>query len=221
MEYIDFAFTGINILPSILLLMVVFYWLSIIAGIFSFDIVDFDFDLDLDYSSNVYFDGGIKSNEKQKNKDFIVYYFFKLIKFLNIGEIPIMIYGTIFFIFLWVLSMLVYYTNISPRSLWGFLIFIQNIIITFFITKGLTEPFKNFFAAMEDSGSIEIVGKRCITKSLLKTDNIGQAEITINGYPIVINVKSLGGTIIKGSQVVVVSKVKDKELYIVKEKIHN
>ena len=187
-----------------LLMIVVFYWLSIILGVFSVEMVDFDLDFDLDCLSNMYFDGGVK-----------------ILKFLNIGEVPIMIYGTILFLVLWVLSMLVYYTNISPQSVGGILIFGQNLIIAVFITKGLTEPLKGFFAAMEDSSSVEIVGKNCVLKSTINAKNIGQAEIMINGYPIVINVKSVGDTILKDGTAVVVSKVEDRDLYIVKEQLPN
>mgnify|MGYP006280147001 FL=1 len=204
MEYIAFAFSGINILPSMLLMIVIFYWLSMILGVFSVDVIDFDLDFDLDCSSNLYFDGGVK-----------------IIKFLNIGAVPIMIYGTILFLVLWVLSMLVYYTNISPQSFGGFLIFGQNIIIAVLLTKALTEPLTGFFAAMEDSSSVEIVGKDCVLKSTINAENIGQAEIMVDGYPIVINVKSVGDTILKGSAAVVVSKVEEKDLYIVKEKLLN
>ncbi|TDX52487.1 hypothetical protein [Orenia marismortui] len=219
MEYIQFAFTGINILPSIFLIMVITYWLLIILGIFSFDTIDLELDLEVDFSSNMYFDGGINPEEIKSELGAVKYYSVKILKFLNIGAVPIMFYGTILFLVLWALSMLVYYTNISPSSLLGTLIFVQNFIISIFITKGLTEPLKGFFDSMEDRSDIKIIGQSCVLKSSLNSDNIAQAEMIVNGYPIVINVKSLGENIVKGSQIIVVSKVQGKELYIVKEKL--
>lgn len=221
MEYIQFAFTGINIIPSAFLILVIFYWLLILLGIFSFDMLDFDLDLDMDidFSSNMYFDGGVEPDEGKSDTGVIKFYLFKILKFLNIGAVPIMIYSTILFLVWWILSMLVYYINISPDSVTGALVVIQNFVISLFIAKGITEPFKNFFASMEDRSVVKIIGKSCILKSSLNAENIGQAEIKIDDYPIVINVKSLGEMIIKGSQVIVLAKEKERDLYIVKEKL--
>lgn len=225
MEYIQFAFAGVNVIPSAFLIIVISYWLLIILGIFSFDMIDFDLDFDLDFeldfSSNMYFDGGVEPDEKSSNPGIMKLYLFKLLKFLNIGAVPVMIYCTILFLVWWILSMLVYYISISPDSFAGVLITVQNFVISVFIAKGITEPLKKFFASMEDRSDVKIIGKTCILKSSLNSENIAQAEIMIDGYPIIINVKSLGETIIKGSRVVVAAKEKEKNLYIVKEKLNN
>jgi hypothetical protein len=217
MEYIQFAFTGINILATAFLIMVMSYWVLIILGIFSFDVIEFD--LDIDFSSNMYFDGGVETEDPRLEIGPIRYYFLRILKFLNLGSVPIIIYGTIFFLLLWVLSMLLYYSNISPRSIWGLLAFILNCIISAFITKGLTEPLKKFFSSMEDRSDIEIIGQSCILKSNLSSANIAQAEIIVDDYPIIINVKSLGESIIRGSRAIVISKDNKNEIYIVREQL--
>lgn len=223
MEYIQFAFTGINIIPSAFLILVIIYWLLILLGIFSFDMLDFDLDLDMDidFSSNMYFDGGVEPDDEKSDIGVMKFYLFKVLKFLNIGAVPIMIYSTILFLIWWILSMLIYYINILPNSIVGVLVTVQNFVISLFIAKGITEPLKKFFASMEDRSVVKIIGKSCILKSSLNAENIGQAEINVDGYPIIINVKSLGETIIKGSRVIVVAKEKEKDLYIVKEKLNN
>lgn len=127
MEYILFAFTGINILPSVLLILIIFYWLLIILGIFSFEIIDFDIDfgldfnidIGLDFESGMFFDGGIELEENNSRPSKCKLFFYRLLKFLNIGTVPIMIYLSILILVWWILSMLVYYINISPDSMMG------------------------------------------------------------------------------------------------------
>lgn len=225
MEYIFFALSGFNILPSVFLIFVILYWVLIILGIFSFEVIDldldldFDFDIDIDFDSSMYFDGGVELEENKSQISKWKLYFYRVLRFLNIGAVPIMIYSSILVLIWWILSMLVYYINVSPDSMMGGLICLQNFLIAVFLAKGITEPLKGFFSSMEDRRDVKIIGKIAILKSSIKTNKIAQAEIYDKNYPITINVKSLGEPIIKGSRVIVVAKDEKKNLYVVKEKI--
>ena len=46
-ELINNAFTGVNIIPTVLLMLVLIYWLTVILGIIDIDFFDFDIDFDI------------------------------------------------------------------------------------------------------------------------------------------------------------------------------
>ena len=206
MEYIGYAFSGINILPSVLLLIVIFYWLMTIFGFFSIDGNFLDFDLGIDFDGDV--DTDVSGTQGQA--------FGTIVEFLNLNSIPFMIYFTILVLVWWIASMLTYYLNIATRSLIAVFLLIVNIIIAFVITKLVTEPMKKFFSSFQDKNDIKIVGKTCVLKNDISNEKIGQGEILVNGYPVIISVKTDEKFILKGVEVKIIAFYSEKNIYEVK-----
>ena len=52
-ELLNNALTGVNIIPTILLGFVLFYWLTVIIGVIDFDLFDIDGDFDVDTGGDI------------------------------------------------------------------------------------------------------------------------------------------------------------------------
>ena len=93
-ELLEFAFSGINLVPTVLMIFVIIYWFIVILGIVDIDSLDFDLDMDLDADADLDADvdvGGLSS----------------VLAFFNIGHMPLMVFVTFFTLPLWAISLLI------------------------------------------------------------------------------------------------------------------
>lgn len=85
METLQTYFSGPMLVPSVLLGLVCLYWLFVILG--AFDIELFDFDIDVGAGDGSIFDVGLVS-----------------LKFINLGDVPLMIWGSVFSLAFWIMT---------------------------------------------------------------------------------------------------------------------
>ena len=85
-ELIENAFTGVNIIPTVLLILSLIYWLTVIIGIIDLDFFDFDLNIDGDLGNSM---EGFQS----------------ILAFFNLKEIPIMVLASLISLVFWILSM--------------------------------------------------------------------------------------------------------------------
>lgn len=170
-ELLKNAFTGVNIIPTVLLILVVLYWIIAIIGVLDFDFLDFDFDLD----------GGDASGP-----------LYALLAFLNAAELPFMFVFSILVLNFWIIAMLMYYLPIASGGLVNTVLLIPAMILSMFITKFVSFPLKFIlkYSSMQDNRGNEVIGQLCILKCDVKNGRLGQAEIQRDGASTVINVKS-------------------------------
>lgn len=171
MELLRYAFTGINILPSALFILLILYWISVILGAFDFEF--FEFDIDADAGDG----GGILSF---------------LAVFLKIGGVPIALVMSIIIINFWILSMLLYMLPIPAGGLINTVLLLPALIVALGITKVEIIPLRHIFKnGIERNGiRFKVMDKRCRLLTDLEGDRLGQAEIKQeSGASIIINVK--------------------------------
>lgn len=170
-ELLKNAFAGVNIIPTVLLILVVLYWIIAIIGVLDFDFFDLDFDLDgADTSGPLY----------------------ALVAFLNAKELPFMFVFSILTLNFWIIAMLMYYLPIAAGGLLNTVLLIPALMLSMFITKFVCLPLKVIlkYSSMQDNRGSEVIGQLCILKSDVKNGRLGQAEIKGDGASTVINVKS-------------------------------
>jgi len=169
-ELIKNALTGVNIIPTVILGLVLLYWITVIIGVIEFDLLDFDFDVDMD--SEV-FQG--------------------LLVFLNLKEIPFMVVMSILSLVFWILSMMLYRLPIEPGGFINGLILIPILIISLLITKVATNPLKKLFKRNYEEGIDHdgvVIGQLVTLVSSIKDGRLGQGEILRDGASLLINVKA-------------------------------
>jgi hypothetical protein len=106
-ELLKNAFIGGNIIPTVLLILVVLYWIIVILGVLDFDFLDFDLDLEAGEGP-----------------------FYALLSFLKLGELPFMVVFTILILNFSIITMLMYYLPIAPGGLVSTVLLIPAMILS-------------------------------------------------------------------------------------------
>lgn len=194
-ELLKNAFSGGNIIPTVLLILVVLYWIITIIGILDFDFLDLDIDLEAG-------DGP----------------FYALLAFIKVGELPFMFVLSILILNFWIIAMLIYYLPITPGGLINTVLLLPAMMISMVITKVELFPFKAVkFSNVEDNKENAVIGQLCVLKCEVKDGRLGQAEIEKDGASIVINVKSENGAVpfCKDEVAFVIRKDIEKNVYYI------
>lgn len=196
-ELLSFAFSGINIVPTILLIFTVAYWLIVIMGVVDLDSIDVDIDMDAEVELE-----GLAS----------------VLSFFNIGQMPLMIFITFFSIPLWMITLM---TN----DFFGFiaflpsaLVFVAASLVCLFIAKFLTIPIARLYRKIrKETEAIEnVIGQVCKAKLPISSDKKGQAEIKINGTSILIYAKTREGQLVrKNESALIIDFVQEHNFYYV------
>ncbi len=211
-EYLLFSITGINTIVTILLTFVILYWIFVILGFVSQDMLDFNFDIDRDFDIDGDFDFNNSEQVEIDNSGF----FRKFLEFAHMDTIPFMVYITIYICILWILTMLTYYFPFSPKSFMSFILLLINMNASLIVTKGLTKPLLPFFQGLEDDCTFNPIGKRAIMQTSLEPNRLGQALIKRgNGSEILLNVISNEKHLFKKDIVQIIEEVEERDVYLV------
>lgn len=174
------------------------YWIIAIIGVLDLDFLDFEFD-------------GLEQSDVLS----------ALFVFLNVAELPFMLFFSILTLNFWVLSMLLYYLPLVTGGLLNGLLLIPILVISMFLTKYETLPLKGIFKTsnQHDERMIPIVHGLCTLRCSINGGRLGQAEVEVEGEAtsIIINVKSdsVEDTFEKGEVAFIGSKDTDKNMYYI------
>lgn len=226
----EILFSQVNIILTVLLILLVLYWLvTMISGIdFNFDVdVDIDIDADLDVEGGI--EGGNMDfqdiSNTEVNREDVVGKKRKKLKwwqivliYFNFVGLPFMFTFT-FWIFIWwfctVITTII--THSYNHSL-GFIIFIVAILPSLILTKIFTTPFKKFFTNLNKDGDkpADFIGRIAESQSTILDDKMGTAVVVIDGISMTIYIKSLTKEKINYQQkILIIKQSTDKNYYLV------
>ncbi|QDV20147.1 hypothetical protein Pan153_48190 [Gimesia panareensis] len=169
---------------TVLVAICVLYWLSVIVGVLDFDLLDFDLDFDISADGPSILDFG-----------------FIGLRFLNLGEVPIMVWLSIFSLSMWLLS-INFDSKAEIQSFMDYLpLFLRNLGISLVVTKLVTQPFKGYFQFTPPNQIETLLGKSCRVTSSTVNEKFGQAELETEGAPLKLHIRSEDETIQKGDLV--------------------
>ena len=222
-ELIDISFLPFNAFWTVILIGMVLYWLFVILGavdVDAFDVdVDFDADVDMDVDLDVDADGGTATDSAAAQPGIGVI----VLRFFNLDQLPLMLVLSIFFLCAWIISVIGnYYVGSNSSSfalIWIPAVIIGAVILTKMITEPLqriVKPFKSKYAE-----SINFIGKICEVKLATNKLEEGQAEVIVEGDPILINIKCHGNHMLKMGDMAVIIEVNKKENYYLVEPFNN
>jgi hypothetical protein len=233
-EFIQLCFSPINLLFTLMLICVMGYWAMFFIGAVGFDVlddlefdVDGDIDVDLDVDADVDLnvdaevdaeldgdlDGGVAGGRSGM--------FISLMRFLNVGDVPLMVLVTALVGSLWAVSILSsHYLNAHQSLLIALALFIPNCALSLFVAKVVTLPARYVFRNSSSgiAKPTRIVGARCIVTTSTVTEKFGQAEIEQeDAAPITLNVRCRSGNkpLKKGDEALILELVEDRGTYIV------
>ncbi len=206
LDYLEVCFSGANLPATALMIVAIMYWLlAIISGL---DLDFLDIDLDLDGEGDLGEVAGIG----------VV-----VLRFLNIGTVPLVIWGSLFAISWWMVSMLldrmldnVYHPELRETWFYAIQWTIRNLAIAIVLTKIFTQPLRGKFDAEEPHPAEDLLGQQCRVITSEVTDRFGQAEYPTEAAPLKINVRTREATPLgKGDIAVIVEFDPEKNIYFV------
>lgn len=195
-----------NLFSSLLLLLVVLYWVVVLCGVLDVDTLDLDMDLDAGDAD------GVETGVSGGNEG--------LLEYLNLRKVPLSIVVSIFAISLWLLGVLAnHYLHNTSSTLLGLIVFVPNVLISAHIAKFVTMPLIPLFRSMNaDIAEVrDMAGTRVRITSSKADAKFGQAEVISreDGPSVVLSVRTEGEVLPKGTEAVVVCEDVDKRVYVV------
>lgn len=222
MELITAAFSPVNVVFTVLLLLVVLYWVLMILGALDLEFltpdVEADLDVDVDADVDVDVDADIDTGLGEGPPAVGVLDAF--LQFFYIGKVPMMVLISILALSLWVISLTANrLVNPWNRSGLGLAIAVGNLVVSAMILKAVGAPlarlFRPFYVeAHQVTSAVGKLGK--VLSSEINATRIGQIEIITAGAPVVVNAVTEGEDALhKGDEAVVIEKDAKRNLFLV------
>ncbi len=192
----------VNLPYTLLLLLVVFYWITVMLGVLDVDALDLDM---------VDAEGGVEHAAAGGGHEGLLEYF-------NLRKVPLSIVVSLFALSLWLLGVLAnHYLHNTASRLLGLVIFVPNVILSAHVAKVVTRPLVPLFRSMhaDSAESRDLVGTRVIVTSSRADGTFGQAEVASDGVPITLSVRTEGEVLPKGTEAVIVYEDAGKQVYII------
>jgi hypothetical protein len=227
---IDIIFSPVNITLTILMLILVLYWLVTMVSGVDFDL-DFDVDVDIDVDIDADFDTNIEGgnvdfqdiSSTEVNKEDIVRNRRKPLKwwqvvlvYFNFVGLPFMFTFTCWIFIWWILTTMITTATLSYENTFGFIIMLLGFFPALILTKIFTTPFKGFFKNLNKDGDlpIDVIGRRGVCLSTIKENKMGSAEIVVENTSLSIYIKSLNGEQINFREpILIIKQSTDKNYY--------
>lgn len=207
-EVITESLAWINLPFTVLLGMVLLYWITVIVGLADMDAgLDHDIDHDADADHDGHAGGGFLG---------------PVLEFFYIGEVPVLIVLSVFSLAMWAFAVLAnYYFNPSHSLLLALGLFILNLIVSGLVTRVVGAPLRQAFGYLNKDYDEHraIVGRACVVTTSELTNSFGQATITEGaGAPIIVNARTLHDEVLRrGDSAIIFEEDKEKGLYFIKK----
>lgn len=240
-ELLNAAFSIVNLFPTILLLVILLYWLFVILGAIDlnfFDVevdadadvdvdvdMDVEMDVDADLDANVDVDADLDADvdadmdaDTEVSAEGALVSMNSVLTFFNLGKVPFMLLLSFFILPLWIISILTNHFLGNESALLALVLLIPNIIVSLIVAKILTTPFAAIYTRMAKNSdeSFKYAGKMCTVLMPTNDKKMGQAEIQYKDSTYRINVLTKEGTTLeKGDSALVINHIKDKNCYLV------
>jgi hypothetical protein len=213
----------INLPFTILLVLVIGYWLLVALGAVSGPSADADFDVggdahidhDLDVDTMHHHVEGHHSAHRDMEG---ASWWGNALRYVNLGEVPAMVVLSVLILSLWAFGIVAnaYWTGGS--ALLAALFLVINFAVSLVVTRYVTLPLKPLFRILNKQydESVKIVGQHCRVVTSEATPEFGQAEIATSGSPLLINVRTLNDAILaRGDLAVVVREDADRRIFFI------
>ena len=195
-EFIETCFSGPTLPATVLLLLVLVYWLFVMLGALDIDIFDIDLDVDSDVDS-------------------VLSIGFIPLRFLNLGRVPLMVWLSFVALSMWMLSMV--FDHPLPESLpLAVQAFARNLGISLLVAKFLTNPLRDKFDPVEPNRAEDLIGQTCVITTSEVTETTGRAEHKTAAAPLLLNVRATEKALAKGELVEIVDFNPETHIYFVR-----
>ncbi|WP_405350776.1 hypothetical protein [Nonlabens sp. Asnod3-H03] len=233
-NYFNILFSEVNITLTVLLIILILYWLATMITGIDFDL-DVDVDIDVDIDADVDLDTGIEGGNMdfqdvanaEVDREHVVNKRTRKLKwwqvfliYFNFVGLPFMFTFTFWIFLWWMISVLTTSITGSYDNTFGFVIVLAAFIPALILTKVITTPFKSFFKNLNKDGdkAVDFLGREALLLSSISGDKLGNAEVMADGNLMSIYVKSLDGSELRFRESVLIIKQSDDKNYFLVSK---
>ena len=205
-ELFQTAISPHQVLLTLLLALVVCYWLLVILGALDFE-TDLPNDLG-DGDGEVHHCHGLNTGGAWLTAG----------RFFGFSQVPIVVWLSFMILFMWFVSLVLNQKwNPGASTLQAFILLLPNLLISALATKLVTIPVAKLFKAMADADTEaeEVIGRTGTVCSVEADETYGQLEITTQGVPVLINVRTRQGSLPKGTLAQVTAAGPDNAFYFI------
>lgn len=167
-----------NLPASVMLMIVLAYWIVNLVGFFDFEMFHTDA-------------GEIPATGESSSTGIF-----------DFGDLPISIAISFFSLFFWMGTVLCNHYLGNNSILIGLLIYLPNLVLGFVLARIISIPLSKLYKMLNSTNEYlpeDYAGSICVMTIEADFDSMGQGEINIKGDPIIVNIKaSEGKTLQKG-----------------------
>ncbi len=139
------------------------------------------------------------------------------VRWTNFGRVPVVLWGGVFAVAFWSVSYGLWHSYDTNRydPVWipSVLLAIRNFVIATGITKLVTQPMLGYFVDPPSYSAQKLLGATCEICTTEATPEFGQAKFRTNASPLLLNVRTDGAHITKGTEVRIIGFDRDKRIY--------
>lgn len=174
-ELLTEAIRPINLPFTILVGLVLIYWLLVAAGVLGMDV---EGDAGAEAAGDGEADAGPLTSALQ---------------FLNAGDVPLTLVLSVLAICVWILSLVTNYYWTGSSVLFGLAALVPILLVSACFTRLITTPLKLLTRSLEHEGDEHqpLIGRTCRVSTSEATSDFGQAQVERKGSPLLINVRTL------------------------------
>ena len=212
---------------SVLVCLLIVYTILGLIGLidFGFDVPDVDLDPSLDVDVDIptidvpdVDAGGIEVPDGTAvDIDFLHGLGAATVRWTNFGRVPVVLWGGVFAVAFWSLSYGLWHgydvRRYDPTWFPCILLSIRNLVLATAITKLVTQPMLKYFLDPPSYDHRRLLGATCEICTLEATGDFGQAKFRTNASPLLLNVRTDGAHIPKGTEVRIIGFDKEKRIY--------
>lgn len=211
-----------NLVLTGLLLLCIIYWVMVIAGALGMDSLDVDLDgsAAVDGEMKVPVDvGGEMGGVLEGVRGAAV----SVMKFLNFGEVPLMVLVTIALTLAWAVGVLSHVWVGGWAPYLQLLMLVPFLFAGFLAAKIITQPMKSVFRKFREQEEREqmfdLIGRRCRVVSGRADTTRGQVEVETEGAPLLLNARTTSADHVlkKGDEAVILAHDDRKNVYHIRE----
>lgn len=221
-ELLESSIAGVNILPTALVVVSMLYWLFVLTGVIGFDLFDFDLDVDADVPDlgdvgDIDTDVDVDVDAAPGGLSSAFSFGAIALKFLNIGRVPLMVWGSVFALAFW--SIAVLWDKPVNHETWSqeLLILLRNGALAVVAAKLFTQPLRGHFDDIEPQRARDLVGRECSVITPHVTEKSGQARFHTGEAPLLLNVRARGTQLEKGDVAIIVEYDANQGIYYVEK----
>lgn len=223
-----------NLPVTILLGLVLLYWIISLLGLVDLEFLDSQFDLDVpDAGEAGTADQGLDlagthgapgqghgqhahhPAVKEGGSGFVAF-----LRFLNAGDVPILVILSFVVVLLWMMVMILNHVwNPEGSEARAGLFAIPALVGSLLLTKLVTKPLAPFFRRFRVADEVHkpVIGRSGMARMEI-TEHHGQIEVEGDGAPLLLNARVSAGqaSIARGAEVLVVAETEDGNAYLVR-----